>query len=567
MEGTYQGISGKSYTIDKKLGGGGEGDIYKIVSEDSLVAKVFKEEKRTSLREEKLKLMVQAKLTEMQLSHITWPLDVIYNKDGFAGYIMPKAKAASPLISIYNDQKYDLRYRMLAAVNLCAALDDVHSAGQICGDLNPQNICINLDENDKENGFHITMVDTDSYHFVSGETVYRCEVGLADYLAPEIQKKLSNGRSLQDIPLPTYTKETDLFALAVHIFALLMNGCHPFACAKSIGGQESDIEKMSAGNSRDSIVAPQPIENIKDGFFPFYNKKEGISIPLYAPPFETLPSAIRKLFVRAFVDGYQNPLKRPTAMEWQDTLMSCYKNNALAECAKNHYYFNHVSECPFCQVQKKLTGLLGADNVEIKDESDERGKRGAQIDENKERRKKRRPIVEAAILILKACAGMWIYADYWRDSLEIPGTADIYLVLLLSEVSLLIGGCFLIASQKMGAGYGLICCGVTNAVGIFIIVNTVGGYDITSVSEAAIYDVILIWLGITLCRVASRGNQISKTIKNTWCIPAVVYGLLSGALEFHRALSVAFVGQSVWIAIFLLLGYWNVHPYKKRKGN
>lgn len=42
---------------------------------------------------------------------------------------------------------------------------------------------------------------------------------------------MQEGINLQNAALPTYTENTDNFALAIHIFALLMNGCHPFACA------------------------------------------------------------------------------------------------------------------------------------------------------------------------------------------------------------------------------------------------------------------------------------------------------------------------------------------------
>ena len=129
------------------------------------------------------------------------------------------------------------------------------------------------------------LVDADSYHYVTEEKVYRCEVGLADYMAPEIQKKLGNGRTLRNAPLPTYTKQTDLFALAVHVFCLLMNGCHPFACAKEENVINSNIQQLQSDFAMQSVVAPQPIDNIKNGFFPFYEKRPGIVTPVYAPEF------------------------------------------------------------------------------------------------------------------------------------------------------------------------------------------------------------------------------------------------------------------------------------------
>lgn len=69
-------------------------------------------------------------------------------------------------------------------------------------------------------------------------------------------------------------------------------------------------------SGKESVVAPQPIENIKNGFFPFYDKQPGIDIPAYAPEFASLEPSLQRLFVQTFVEGYQNPGKRVHADEW-----------------------------------------------------------------------------------------------------------------------------------------------------------------------------------------------------------------------------------------------------------
>lgn len=352
----YQGLSGTVYEVEeKRLAGGGEGNVHAIIGNDKQVAKIFKVNKRDTWREEKLRLMLEKKLSEEQMRQITWPQDVIYNRDGFAGYIMPKLINASSLTELYTEEKYDLRFRLMAAVNLCEAIDTVHHMGQVCGDLNPQNIFVNLDKNDRQNGFKVTLVDTDSYHFTANGTTYRCEVGLGDYIAPELQNKMAARCDLRTVPLPSYTRETDLFALAVHIFCLLMNGCHPFACARDTSPGESNISRMTAGRVEDSIVCPQPIDNIKNGFFPFYEKRQGTVIPVYAPEFESLPDEIRTMFVRTFVDGYSEPLKRVTASEWSQALRKL--TGRVRQCSKvvSEYYFDHVSECPLCKVRERLS--------------------------------------------------------------------------------------------------------------------------------------------------------------------------------------------------------------------
>lgn len=350
----YQGMTGKIYQVEeKRMNGGGEGTIHGIVGMNGYVAKIFKPDKRSADREEKLRCMVKKGATVKNLEHITWPLDVIYNAEGFAGYVMQKIENVQSLTAVYNGDKYNLRFRLLAAYNLCAAVETVHNMGQVCGDLNPQNICINLNVNDKANAFKVTLVDADSYHFSTEEKTYRCEVGLADYLAPEIQKKVSGGVTLRNASLPTFTKETDLFALAVHVFCLLMNGCHPFACAKRMNGTvENTMSQMTSSSERESVVAPQPIENIKDGYFPFYDSRENVTIPIYAPPLSSLPQELRTLFIRTFKDGYEDPTKRATAEEWCRAMQPLVQQ--LQECPKKHVYFKQAAECPFCRVDENI---------------------------------------------------------------------------------------------------------------------------------------------------------------------------------------------------------------------
>lgn len=350
----YQGMTGKIYQVEEeRMNGGGEGTIHGIVGMNGYVAKIFKPDKRSADREEKLRCMVKKGATVKNLEHITWPLDVIYNAEGFAGYVMQKIENVQSLTAVYNGDKYNLRFRLLAAYNLCAAVETVHNMGQVCGDLNPQNICINLNVNDKANAFKVTLVDADSYHFSTEEKTYRCEVGLADYLAPEIQKKVSGGVTLRNAPLPTFTKETDLFALAVHVFCLLMNGCHPFACAKRMNGTvENTMSQMTSSSQRESVVAPQPIENIKDGYFPFYDSRENVTIPIYAPPLSSLPQELRTLFIRTFKDGYEDPTKRATAEEWCRAMQPLVQQ--LQECPKKHVYFKQAAECPFCRVDENI---------------------------------------------------------------------------------------------------------------------------------------------------------------------------------------------------------------------
>lgn len=343
----YRGASGNIYQIEPEpLAKGGEGTIHAVENADDIVAKVYKQEKRTQRRFEKLSLMVQYHLTELQRKQVTWPLDVIFEDDQFAGYIMPRLYSAEDFTMVCSADinNINLEDRLFIAYNVCAAVDTVHAFGQVCGDLNPQNICVNLDSANSEAGLMVTLVDTDSYHIVNGQMMYRCEVGQANYLPPELQVRLYNGESLSTMPLPTYSKETDRFALAVHLFSLFMNGCHPFACA---------LDMSEAADPDISVEIPQPTDNIREGYSPFFQKKPAITYPAYAPDFTSLPESFQKLFIRTFVDGHKDPSVRASAREWMDAIMKILQNKHYIKCPKGHIYFIHKMECPYCAMNMR----------------------------------------------------------------------------------------------------------------------------------------------------------------------------------------------------------------------
>ena len=182
---TYIGKTGESYNVENTpLAKGGEGAVYRINGKSNLALKVFSSEKRTETRHRKLLVMIDTPLSQNAMNQVTWPVDVVYENGSFAGYVMPLLKRVEDLNVMYSD-KYicTLSEKITIAKNLCAAINAVHNAGQVCGDLNPENIGVD------PNTAIITLVDTDSYHITesNGRRTYRCEVGLPQYLAKEIQ--------------------------------------------------------------------------------------------------------------------------------------------------------------------------------------------------------------------------------------------------------------------------------------------------------------------------------------------------------------------------------------------
>ena len=346
MSQKYIGKSGTVYqTIEPALGKGGEGTVYGIVGMSQKALKVLFKNQRTESKHKKLLAMTETQLPTTALEQITWPVDAVYSNGEFVGYVMPIISAKEEELNVFHSDKYNLSLseKITIAKNLCAAINSIHNIGQVCGDLNPKNIVVNPQT------ARVTLVDTDSYHITDSntKTIYRCEVGMPEYLAPEIHQKLQYGQTLKNALLPTFTTYTDLFALSVHIFALLMNGCHPFSCG---------IENLS--QSQQSVYFPQPIENIASGFSPFFQHKNGLSIPKYAPEIDSLPVYIRMLFLRCFSEGFKEPSMRPSCIEWYDALSKM--QTELKKCSKNtkHEFSSHLSKCPWCELESKLSKTL-----------------------------------------------------------------------------------------------------------------------------------------------------------------------------------------------------------------
>ena len=347
------GKNGKSYTLNEPyIAKGGEGAIYEIEGSSSMVAKLYFDGKGKYDREkeDKLLTMIQSRLPQNAMAQVTWPIDILYDKGKFVGYVMRKVISGEALNVIYSDKyrgKLSLDKRIIIAKNLCVAVDAVHSIDQVIGDFNPNNILVVPET------CNIVLVDTDSYHITNKQSgkVYRCVVGLPQYVAKELQLKMSKGSYIYaNVPIPSFTRETDLFALAVHIFAILMNGCHPFACAEELGTLSDSINMGTPQQS--SVAIPQPNENICDGFFPFAQHRAGVTVPYYAPSYDMLTLDMKNMFAKAFIDGDVDPIKRPSAEEWFNALEKMEKH--LIRCENNHVYCDHSPKCPWCELEVRL---------------------------------------------------------------------------------------------------------------------------------------------------------------------------------------------------------------------
>ena len=338
-----KGKGGIQYNLEANpFAQGGEGQIFNIIGHPDKVAKLYKPGKITPDHERKLLKMVMSPPEQDVLDQIAWPLDVLYNNRTFVGFVMPKFKLNEDLNVIYeygSSAKYpEMTWgnKVRIAKNLCVVLNAVHEAGHVCGDFNPKNISVD------PNSGHITFVDTDSYHITDGGNTYRCNVGMPEYLPREIQVKMHKG--LSNAELPTFSQATDNFALAVHIFQLMMNGVHPFACAII--------------PSQDSVQFPDMSDSIMKGECPFFKNVPGKQIPKFAPSADILPDEIKDLFKKAFITGHDHPEERPNAETWYYALERLEKKLKRCKTVAYHEYHDSLKKCPWCEADNRFHSAM-----------------------------------------------------------------------------------------------------------------------------------------------------------------------------------------------------------------
>lgn len=207
-----QGRQGEIELLEK-ISSGGEGVIYK--TNTYYIAKIYKYEKNTKRKHEKIKLMLSKNIN---FEGICFPVSPLYNSnDEFVGYLMPKAEGKEIQKSIFIKQlllKNFPNWKKRDLVELCITILNkikyLHNRNIIIGDINPNNILI---VSPKE----VYFVDTDSYQIEE----FPCPVGTINFTAPEIQGK--------DFKNFLRTVGNENFAIATLLFMIMLPGKPPYS--------------------------------------------------------------------------------------------------------------------------------------------------------------------------------------------------------------------------------------------------------------------------------------------------------------------------------------------------
>lgn len=276
------------------VGSGGMADVYRTV-DGSHVAKLYKDPDE-SLRD--LKRRMRLIMNDYNCVEdgeyweriLCWPAGVV--EDPRPGVLMPfvpgRRKATwltnlSAWKQLAGDEK-GWAQRVGVAIRLARGLQRLHGTGLVHGDLSPNNVLV-----DAETG-ETTIIDLDG--LVVPDFLRHQVLGTPHYMAPELMLGSAD---------PSLA--TDRHSLAVILHELLLYR-HPFEGPKTYAGAPQEAERRRYGSDPVYVAHPRDTSN---------RPSDLVEPSELGPRFETL-------FRRAFVDGIEDPRRRPSASQFAQAL-------------------------------------------------------------------------------------------------------------------------------------------------------------------------------------------------------------------------------------------------------
>lgn len=301
--------SGNTYLIQKELGSGGQGRVYRVRDADGAAlyaAKWYKPGARGETQRQQLAELVSrgAPCTDDPGIHFIWPIEGISfpGSSGF-GYLMPliDRERFFTLNQVCNG-----RVRQPSLPNLCrlgyrlaAALETLHAAGLAYCDINLGNIMLDPAQGE------ILICDNDNVVVNNGATPIR---GVWEFMAPEVALGQAPPNAL-----------SDLYSVAVLLYYLWLWE-HPMEGRETLRLYSWDIP----AKRRFFAEAPLFVFHPEDD----RNSAQGVpELELHRERWRWLcPPRLRELFTQSFVEGVREPARRVRLVDWQRVFLELEAN-------------------------------------------------------------------------------------------------------------------------------------------------------------------------------------------------------------------------------------------------
>jgi len=295
---TLQTASGHPCTIETFLGGGGQGEVYRVLVEGQPFAlKWYFPQQATPAQRQALAILVDKGPPS---AGFLWPLELIEapapspGTVGF-GYLMPLREARHKGLVDLMKRRVDPSFRVLslAGLQLAQAFLRLHAQGLCYRDISFGNVFF-----DPATG-EIAVCDNDNVA-IDGQGGGGI-LGTPRFIAPEIVR----GEAAP-------STQTDLFSLAVLLF-YLFHVHHPLEGSREAAIKCFDLPAMNRlyGTEPCFIFDPADAGNRP---FPGLHDNALAHWPIY-------PQFLRDLFTQAFTAGLHDPAERVRESIWSSALV------------------------------------------------------------------------------------------------------------------------------------------------------------------------------------------------------------------------------------------------------
>lgn len=306
--------SGRRGTVEALLGAGGQGEVYAVALDGQTLALKWYHPHYVALDTTLRTRLDRSVKRGAPTEDFLWPIDLVdIPGSGSFGYVMPLR--GGEFVSIRDliqppprRLELPLARRAVVCLGLARSFLELHAQGFCYQDVNFGNIFL------EPGSGRVLICDNDNVNIDGADaSIY----GTRKFMAPEVVRRetLPNSR-------------TDLFSMSVLFFYTLF-AWHPLDGRREAETRVLDAAAEMRLYGEDPLFLFDPV-NAANGPVP------GLHDPIVAR-WNSLPSNVRALFVRAFTAGLNDPAARVLETEWRAALRTVADASfACAACGFEH---------------------------------------------------------------------------------------------------------------------------------------------------------------------------------------------------------------------------------------